>query len=75
MFLGFAAVVLFSKGEAHPPEEAAQRHLPVSRRPQLLQQEVNTLHADLLLQQLRAQLGKPVSRSLPTAHTRSISSV
>lgn len=60
----------FRGGESHLPEEAAQRHLPVSRCPQLLQQEVDALHADLLLQQLRAQLGEPVSRSLPTAHTR-----
>lgn len=55
------------RGEAHPPEEAAQRHLPVSRRPQFLQQEIDALHADLLLQQLRAQLGEPVTCSLPTA--------
>lgn len=55
------------RGEAHPPEEAAQRHLPVSRRPQFLQQEIDALHADLLLQQLWAQLGEPVTCSLPTA--------
>ncbi len=53
----------------HPPEESAQCDVTVSGGPQLLQQQVETLHADLLLQELRGQLTKQVSGPLPAAHT------
>ena len=52
---------------SHPPEEPAQRDAALSRRPQLLQQQVQTLHIDPVLQQLRAQLTEQVGRPLPAA--------
>lgn len=53
----------------HPPEEPAERDVTVSSSSQLLQQQVQSLHADALLQELRAQLREQVSCPLPAART------